>query len=99
MPIHQTLAANTLKRYAGAFRVSSLAIVVAEVKFFDVSFQVLASNVVKRTNKATFQDAEKPFNRIRVSVAAHVFLGTMFDRLMARKFLADWLIESQLVSH
>ena len=54
--------------------------------------------MVKRTNQATLQNAKEALNGVRVGIAASVFLGTMFDRLMAREFLANWLIEPQFVS-
>lgn len=72
--------------------------VISEIKFLSEAIDVLSPDMMKRTNQATSEDAEEGLNRVRMCIAASKFLDTMFQRPMARKFRADWLLESLLVA-
>jgi hypothetical protein len=54
--------------------------ILAEIKFAQVSVEVLGINVLINTNNSAFEDAEKSFERIGMNVAANPFeLGVVMQ--------------------
>jgi hypothetical protein len=54
----------------------------AEIKFGQVTVEMLAIDVLINADDAAFKHAEKPFQRIRVNVAARPFVFGMVNGLM-----------------
>src|ERR1700733_14098258 len=64
-----------------------------------MALQMLLADVVIGADDAALEDRKITFNRICVSIAAHIFASAMIDRLMARKLFANMEILAAFIGH
>src|SRR6266404_9195878 len=98
----ETLALDGLQSIASTVVVvdsERCAIVVTEVELREIAVQMLTVAMLVRASHAALEDTEEAFNRVRVSIAAHVLARAVVYGLMVRKLLADLAIVKRAVSH
>src|ERR1017187_10455768 len=62
---------------------------IPEVEFGKVAMEMGLANMLTNTVTPALEDAEKPLNRVRVVVPAHVFLGAVGNHAVVMKMSAD----------
>jgi hypothetical protein len=75
LSIRQAFAFGTLNGKRRPFPIGDFASVVTEIKFRQITVQMLLAAMLVHTTHATLEDREVAFNGIGVNVAASVFLG------------------------
>ena len=73
--------------------------VITEIEFSGVTVQVMRTAMLIHAIHAALEDAEEACNRVRMRVAAHVFLRTVVDALMIGEVLTNLCILPCFVSH
>src|SRR6266850_2729031 len=61
----------------------SLAVVVAEIKLRTIALQMLRADMMESANDAALEYGEKPFDGVRMRIAAHVFPVHVVNRVVA----------------
>ena len=100
--IREPLTADTLEQSGSAFLVVDalrFAVVVAEVEFRNVALKMLLADVLVNPGKATLENREEPFNRVRRHVTASVFLASMVHAGVLRELLANAPVARGFVGH
>lgn len=64
-------------------------LIISEIKFGKVALQVSRAAMLIDAEHPALEDAEKPFDRVGMSAAAHVFASPMLDREVIFELLAD----------
>ncbi len=76
------------------------AVVVAELKFRDVEWQIFGADFVERADNAALEDRPEALNRVRVNRADDVFVIRVADDLMAVTIdLAQPVVANPLVGN
>jgi hypothetical protein len=71
--------------------------VVPEIELRQIPVQMLFGAMLVDAMHAALKDAEHAFDGVRVGIAAHVFVGTVVDRLVVRELGTDLRIEAAFV--
>jgi len=96
-PIGEALAGRPLDRQRRAHRVVIAelnAVGIAEVELGEIAVKMRRRDVVIGAVDPALEDREEAFDRVGVSIAAHVFLGRVVHGLMAGELLADLPIDT-----
>ena len=80
--IHKPLSFGQLHRYRRAFAIIHLASVPQKVELPQVAVQVFLAHAVVDSHDAALQKSKGTFRRIRVDVAANVFLCAVSNRVV-----------------
>ena len=102
LPVGQALSDDAFYGALGSFHViyaKSDTIGIAEIKFRQITVQVLFLAVLISAFHAAFEDRVVALDRVRVNVAAHVFVFAVIDGVVARKFAADLAIVGCFIGH
>src|SRR5262245_14417071 len=97
-PVRETLALDTLKSNCRTFSVFDLAGVPLEVPFGHIVQMGFADRMMRPVDRALHQ-TKAALCSIGIHVAAHVFVGTVIDRLVASKLFADVKVLAALIGH
>src|SRR5271163_654784 len=85
-PIGETTALGVANGSASALGIvdaQPFAVVVAVVEFVEIAMQVMLAHVLIRAVEPTLEDREEAFGGVGVDIAAHVFLLTVLDVVVA----------------
>src|SRR5579883_1610425 len=84
--------------YRGSENIDVLTMIVAELKFRDIQWQVLAAHLVIGSDNAAFKDRPKALNRVGVDGTNDVFALRVLDNLV-RIQLLDMVVADPFVGH
>src|SRR5712692_6059261 len=100
--ICQSLSDDAIQRLRRAHLISNTkgyALVVAEIEFGQVAFEVLLADMVISAINAALEDRKVSLNRVGMRIATHILASAMIDRTVLGKFATDLLSCAALVGH
>ena len=74
-------------------------VIISEIKLSQITVKMLFAAMLINALYPALKDAEKAFNRVRVNLAAHIFISAVADKFVARKILVQVLVLARFVRH